>query len=208
MKYVEAARQSPAALALAAGGLVLGLLAAPLFGPFIAGPIALVVATGLGGYLGRRARGSLDEGHQLRRLAGHTLVSGLVLGVLFQAVPYGRDHTNPEVRAEPNWDSTRTRELTVRACFDCHSNKTEWPWYTNVAPFSWSIQNHVDEGRAAVNYSEWDRPQDEASESAEEVREGGMPLWYYTLLHSDASLSDTEKQQLVEGLVATFGDDD
>lgn len=100
------------------------------------------------------------------------------IGVLFlaiQAWPYGRNHTNPPVRGEPPWKSPETRELVVRACFDCHSNETAWPWYSNIAPFSWLVEGDVDEGRKKVNYSEWDRPQKEARESPESVLVGEMP---------------------------------
>ena len=54
--------------------------------------------------------------------------------LLIQFVPFGRDHTNPPVVQEPKWDSPATRELAKRACFDCHSNETVWPWYSNIAP--------------------------------------------------------------------------
>ncbi len=56
--------------------------------------------------------------------------------VVIQFVPYGRDHQNPPVRLEPIWQSTEAREIAVKACFDCHSNESTWPWYTNVAPIS------------------------------------------------------------------------
>jgi Haem-binding domain len=78
------------------------------------------------------------------------------------------------VSAEPAWDSPKTRALAVTACFDCHSNETAWPWYTNVAPMSWLTQRDVDEGRDALNFSEWDRPQD-AEDVSEVIREGEMP---------------------------------
>ena len=100
-------------------------------------------------------------------------VAGLVVVALaIQAVPYGRDHSNPPVSGEPAWDSPRTRELTVRACFDCHSNEVEYPWYSGIAPMSWAVQLHVEQGRGKVNYSEWDHPQEEADESAETVIDG------------------------------------
>src|SRR5690349_11025724 len=70
---------------------------------------------------------------------GLLAITGLFL--LIQAVPYGRAHTNPPVVSEPHWDSPRTRELAKRACFDCHSNETRWPWYSHVAPMSWVLQN-------------------------------------------------------------------
>lgn len=130
----------------------------------------------------------------------------VALAVAIQLVPYGRDHSNPPVVEEPAWDSAGTRELAVRACFDCHSNETEWPWYTNIAPISWAAQRDVDEGRELLNFSEWNRRQ-EGEEAAETVREGSMPPWIYTLTHSDARLTDDEVATLEAGLVATFGDE-
>jgi mono/diheme cytochrome c family protein len=123
--------------------------------------------------------------------------------LVIQVIPYGRDHTNPPVTAEPAWDSPKTRSLAAAACFDCHSNETDRPWYTNVAPMSWLIQHDVDEGRSALNFSEWDRPQD-AEDVGEVIREGEMPPWTYTILHSGARLSDAEKERLIAGLEATF----
>jgi mono/diheme cytochrome c family protein len=130
-----------------------------------------------------------------------TLLGGLLA---IQLVPYGRDHANPPVVAQPSWDSSQTRELVVRACYDCHSNETVWPWYSNVAPLSWLVQRDVDEGREHLNYSEWNRPQ-EGEESAETVREGSMPPSSYLLTHPDARLTDTELAALADGLAATLG---
>lgn len=86
-----------------------------------------------------------------------------------QFVPYGRDRVNPPVVAEPAWDSAETRTLARQACFDCHSNETEWPVYASVAPVSWLIEHDISKGRAALNFSEWRRPQKEARDAAEEV---------------------------------------
>ncbi len=141
----------------------------------------------------------------LRRLALLVAVGSVGLLLLAQLVPYGRSHANPPVRAEPAWDSPRTRELAVRACYDCHSNATYWPWYSGVAPVSWLVQHDVDEGRRELNFSEWDQPQREARKAAETVREGKMPRWYYVLLHPSASLSAEERQALIGGLQATLG---
>jgi mono/diheme cytochrome c family protein len=129
------------------------------------------------------------------------LVGALVVS---QLVPYGRNHQNPTVVAEPQWDSTQTRQLAVRACFDCHSNETEWPWYSNVAPMSWFVQSHVDEGRGRLNFSEWNRPQD-AREAAETVREGEMPPRSYLFIHPNARLTDAELTALADGLAKTLG---
>lgn len=128
-----------------------------------------------------------------------------VVLLALQLVPYGRNHTNPPVSAEPRWDSPRTRELAARACFDCHSRETRWPWYTNVAPISWLAQRDVDEGREAFNVSAWDGPHGEADEAAEVVAEGEMPPWFYLPAHPDARLSETERDELIRGLTATFG---
>lgn len=83
--------------------------------------------------------------------------------------------------------------------------QTRWPWYSHVAPASWMVQEHVDSGRRALNFSEWDRPGEEASEAAEEVLEGEMPPASYLLAHPEARLSAAERAQLARGLVATIG---
>ncbi|MBI4310471.1 MAG: heme-binding domain-containing protein [Chloroflexi bacterium] len=123
---------------------------------------------------------------------------------LVQLVPYGRDHANPPVVAEPAWDSPETRSLAKHACFDCHSNETVWPWYSSIAPMSWLAQSDVEQGREEVNYSEW-QAGGKGGESAETVQEGGMPPWFYMALHPSARLSAAEKQRLIQGLIATFG---
>ena len=132
----------------------------------------------------------------------------LVLALAFlaiQFVPYGRDHRKPPIAAEPEWDSLVTRALAKQACFDCHSNETEWPGYSRIAPVSWLIQHDVAEGRAALNFSEWQRPQEEAPEAAEEVLEREMPLRAYQLMHAHARLSAADRERLARGLERTFG---
>ena len=128
----------------------------------------------------------------------------IVLFVLVQLVPYGRNHTNPPVQAEPQWDSPETRALVKRACFDCHSNETVWPWYANIAPFSWVVQRDVDEGRGKLNFSEWNRPQ-EADEVIEVIQKGKMPPKMYLLAHPQARLTQAEKERLIRGLQASLG---
>ncbi len=127
--------------------------------------------------------------------------------LLLQLVPYGRNHTNPPVASEPDWNSPETRALTQRACFDCHSNETVWPWYSHVAPVSWMVQNHVEEGRARLNFSEWGsaREGEEGEEMAESIFEGKMPEPSYLITHTEARLSEAEKQALADGLLLTGG---
>lgn len=150
------------------------------------------MASGIRGFFGRTA-------------VRWTLGTLATLIVAIQFVPYGRAHDNPPVTGTPDWDSPRTEELVRRACFDCHSNETKWPWYASVAPLSWRIQGHVDEGREHLNFSEFDRPQDDTDEAAEMVRSGEMPLWDYAMMHPGARLSDAETRELIAGLTATFG---
>ncbi|MFV9507285.1 MAG: heme-binding domain-containing protein, partial [Oscillochloridaceae bacterium umkhey_bin13] len=146
-----------------------------------------------------------------RRWSAHRLATWALGGLLviflgMQLVPYGRDHTNPPVSAEPAWDSPATRALFVRACADCHSNQTVWPWYSNIAPVSWLVTHDVIEGREAFNVSEWGRKaKNEGDDAAETVREGEMPLWFYVPLHPEARFTPAEEQQFIAGLIATFG---
>ncbi len=136
-------------------------------------------------------------------------ISVVLLGVAIEFIPYGRDHTNPQVVQEPKWDTPKTRTLFMRACADCHSNETKWPWYSNVAPVSWLVQHDVDEGREHFNISNWlHQKKNKGDESAQELREGEMPPLVYLPAHPEARLSATEKKELVQGLVNTFGEED
>jgi hypothetical protein len=131
----------------------------------------------------------------------------VVLGVVIQVVPYGRSHDQAPVTGEPKWATEETRELMVRACFGCHSNQVDYPSYASVAPISWMVQRHIDEGREAVNYSEFGTDPRDAEESFEVVKEGSMPPAYYTRfgLHPEARLSSDEMETLLNGLRNTPG---
>lgn len=134
------------------------------------------------------------------------LVAAIAVFGLIQLVPYGRNHQTPPVTQEVKWVSPQTRELAVRACYDCHSNETQWPWYSNIAPISWLVEHDVAEGRRELNFSEADRRLRRADEAAGQVRRDNMPQWYYVLLHPEANLSTAEKQTLIQGLSAMFGE--
>ncbi|WP_255604085.1 heme-binding domain-containing protein [Oscillochloris sp. ZM17-4] len=129
------------------------------------------------------------------------------LFVLIQLVPVWAFQDNPPVLDEPAWDSPQTRALAVRACFDCHSNETTWPWYSKVAPVSWLVTRHVTEGREKMNFSEWSkvRERDEAAgHSAKLIRDGEMPTKDFLLIHPEARLTAAEQQQLIDGLNASL----
>ncbi|MCA9809938.1 MAG: heme-binding domain-containing protein, partial [Candidatus Dadabacteria bacterium] len=90
------------------------------------------------------------------------------------------------------------KEIFQRACYDCHSNETKWPFYSYVAPFSWLVVKDVNEGRDELNFSSWERmsmtrQSKKRKEIWEEVDEGEMPLWYYLPLHPGAKLSEHDK---------------
>ena len=134
------------------------------------------------------------------------LLAGVILFGLIQLVPYGRQHTNPPVVQEPNWDDVQTRQLAVEACYDCHSNEVNWPWYSNVAPVSWLVQRHVNKGRRELNFSEWEEKDNRpkmARELSKEIRKGKMPLRSYLITHPEARLTSEQRQQLVDGLTVT-----
>ncbi len=141
----------------------------------------------------------------LRRLVSALCLGALAVVLAIQAVPYGRRHLNPPVTREPAWDSPDTRDLAARACLDCHSNETAWPWYSNVAPVSWLIQRDVDRGRRALNLSEWQAPHRKVHDVAETVQKGEMPPWYYAWRHPGAQLTRGERRALVAGFSATLG---
>lgn len=134
-------------------------------------------------------------------------LAGVLTFALIQLVPYGRDHSNPPGTGEPAWATPQTRELMANACFSCHSNEVEYPPYASVAPVSWMVQRHVDEGREAVNYSDFATDRGEAEESIDVIEEGVMPPGYFTRfgLHPDANLSQAEMDTLIAGLRSTPG---
>lgn len=89
------------------------------------------------------------------------------------------------------------------ACYDCHSNQPTYPWYTNIAPISWWIKHHIDEGSHHLNFSIWGtykekRKNHKLDECVEMIEEVEMPMSSYTIMHGDAKLTDAQKLQLVE----------
>jgi mono/diheme cytochrome c family protein len=129
---------------------------------------------------------------------------GAALFLLIQIIPIGPQRTNPPVVAEPKWDSPQTRALAKRACFDCHSNKTEWPWYSYIAPVSWLLADDVLNARATFNFSDWHAGDMSSAAMAAQINSGRMPLPQYRLMHPTARFTDAEKQQLIAGLTATL----
>ena len=135
--------------------------------------------------------------------------TGIVLVVVLvgsQAIRPAR--TNPPVDATKTIRANTTMSAEVaaileRACNDCHSNKTTWPWYSQVAPVSWLLVGDVNDGRKDLSLSDWGTydPKKKArklQKICEEVKTGGMPLRSYLLLHPAARLSDSDRQTLCD----------
>ena len=100
--------------------------------------------------------------------------------------------TNPEVAT-----------ILKNACYDCHSNQPTYPWYTSVAPVSWWIKNHINEGSKHLNFSIWQtytvkRKDHKLEECVEMIEEGEMPMNSYTWMHPEAKLTDAQKQLLID----------
>ena len=118
------------------------------------------------------------------------------------------DKTNPPVDASKDFmtitDPPEEVEKLIRtSCYDCHSNESTYPWYSNVAPVSWWVKDHINEAREELNFSEWGtyewkRTDHKLEECAEEVDEGEMPLKSYLIAHSEARLSDEDRAKLVD----------
>lgn len=122
----------------------------------------------------------------------------LIAFVLIQLVPVER--TNPPVVSDIK-TSPEVKSVLKRACYDCHSNETVWPWYSRVAPVSWLVAHDVNEGREYLNFSRWDeysvkQKVELIKESLEEAEEGEMPPWVYIPAHPDALLSIEDIQVL------------
>ncbi|HUZ00936.1 MAG TPA: heme-binding domain-containing protein [Thermomicrobiaceae bacterium] len=129
----------------------------------------------------------------------------VLLFAAIQLVPFGHGHSAPPVVHEPVWNTPQTRQLAVDACYDCHSNQTQWPWYSNVAPISWLNQLDVTLGRRALNFSDWNAHPISASRIDRSIQRGSMPPFFYTPLHRSAQLTAAQKQQLIQGIEASLG---
>jgi hypothetical protein len=119
----------------------------------------------------------------VRRVVVRAIQIGLVLFGLAQLVPYGWWHENPPVVQDAPWPDAESAALARDACYDCHSNETEWPVYSYVAPMSWLVRSDVETGRDELNFSRWDDDDGEADDAAESLLDGTMPPRQYELAH-------------------------
>lgn len=131
----------------------------------------------------------------MRRWIAVSGLSVLAVLIVIQFIPV--DTSNPPVTADVP-SSPEVKAVLRRACYDCHSNETRWPWYSRVAPASWLTARDVREGRAELNFSTWNEYSTQQrvkkiKESWEEVAEGEMPPWFYLPAHRDARLSAEDR---------------
>jgi len=139
------------------------------------------------------------------------VIALFIIGFIgLQIYAFNQERTNPPVIQEPDWDTPQTRQLAQRACYDCHSNETIWPWYSYIYPGSELLIHDVNEGRKVLNFSEWGvegREQASVEEMVETISKGQMPLPYYLVMHPEANLRGDERGLLINGLIATVGDE-
>lgn len=124
---------------------------------------------------------------------------GLAL-VVMQLFPV--DRSNPPEEGPLVIQDAAVADIVERACADCHSHDTTWPWYSRVAPVSWWLVSHVEEGREHVNFSAWEGQTAEEKdhkleEVVEYVEDGEMPLASYKLGHPEARITDQEREALI-----------
>lgn len=122
--------------------------------------------------------------------------------LLIQLVPYGWSHPNPPVVRDAPWPDEQAAAIARESCYSCHSNETDWPPYSYVAPMSWLVRKDVEAGRDELNFSTWPDDDGELDDAVEQVEEHEMPPSRYTRLHPGASLTDDERRQLVDALRA------
>ncbi|MFM2295803.1 MAG: hypothetical protein RLZZ350_2216 [Verrucomicrobiota bacterium] len=143
----------------------------------------------------------------MKRLVKKASLAAFVVFVILQFIkPVGKNPpvaTGHDFLTGANPPPAEVARLLRAACYDCHSHETRWPWYGRVAPVSWWLVDHIQEGREKFNFSDWpnDNPakaRKKISDLADEIAEGTMPLKSYTWMHADARLTDAQKKLLAD----------
>ena len=132
----------------------------------------------------------------------------LIVVIILVLIQFIRPETNVHPGPQPHAITTAyavpdtVQQLLKTACYDCHSNNTRYPWYNNIQPVRWWLNHHVNEGKRELNFDEFTtypakKQAHKLDETAKSVREGDMPLGSYTWVHTDARLSDAQKQMII-----------
>lgn len=142
----------------------------------------------------------------MKKISRIILLLIIVFLVVAQLIPLN----NPEVKEADKNDifqqvsAEKDLELLVKAaCYDCHSYQTSFPWYNSVAPVSWWLKDHIEDGRKHLNFSNWsaystEKKEHKLEECVEMLEEGEMPLWSYQITHAEARLSEGQKKLLID----------
>jgi Haem-binding domain len=119
--------------------------------------------------------------------------------VVIQFVPYGWWHENPPVVRDAPWPDQASADIARTSCYSCHSNETDWPVYSYIAPMSWLVRSDVERARDQLNFSDWSSG--DANDAADMILQGAMPPSRYTRIHADAKLTATEQDALLAALL-------
>lgn len=130
----------------------------------------------------------------------------LVAFVGIQFVPTERNQSDVVPKTDfmlVNSVPDRIKSKLQTSCYDCHSNNTQYPWYNKVQPIAWFLEDHIKEGKAELNFNEWDslsnrRKKSKLRSIIKQIENDEMPLDSYTLIHREASFSEAEKQELIQ----------
>lgn len=132
----------------------------------------------------------------------------MITFVGIQFMPTKRNQSNKVLETDftkifyvPN----NVQNLLKNSCYDCHGNNTNYPWYNNIQPASWLLENHIKEGKKELNFSEFGtyskrRQKSKLKSIVNQIKEDEMPLWTYTLIHGNAKLSEDDKNLMVAWL--------
>lgn len=130
----------------------------------------------------------------------------LIVIVLLQFIPTKKNQTSivSSNSIEQKYNTPENvQAILKKACFDCHSNNTVYPWYSHIQPIGFWLNNHINEGKEELNFSEFNSYENKkARKKMEKVissqEKGWMPLSSYTLIHKDATLTSTEKTIIID----------
>ena len=134
---------------------------------------------------------------------------GIGLVIILVLMQFKQIHkTNPEYVESEDFititqPSKEVATLIKAACYDCHSHQVKFPWYSNIAPISWMVEHHIEEGREHLNFSKWasydaKKADHKLEECIEEIEEGKMPMKSYVVMHSEAKFSKEQQKLLID----------
>jgi len=129
----------------------------------------------------------------------------IIILIAIQFIRPAKNQSNDVLPSDISHVYTLPQNVSVilkKACNDCHTNNTVYPWYAQIQPVGWWLNHHIEEGKDELNFNEFGayavpRQYHKLEEVVEQVKEGEMPIWSYTLIHTNAKLTDEEKQTLI-----------